>query len=77
MYRSSHWSKGKIKGGSFAYFPLGPDLAAMAMDNTLDQGEADAGAWEFSFRVQALKGAEKFVGVGHVKTGAIVADKVG
>src|SRR5215470_19444284 len=46
---------------------LGPDPAAMAVNDALHGGEPDAGAFEFGRRMQPLKRAEQFCGIGHVK----------
>src|SRR3546814_2388206 len=46
----------------------------MARDDTLDAGQADAGAGELGRRMQALEHAEQLVRIGHVEPGAVVAD---
>src|SRR5262245_48057176 len=56
---------------------LSPNTSAVAMDDAPDVGEADADAFELIGRVQPLKDAEKFVGIFHVKSDAVVADKKG
>src|SRR3546814_3089099 len=51
-----------------------PDAAVMARDDTLDAGQADAGAGELGRCMQALEHAEQLVRIGHVEPGAVVAD---
>ena len=41
----------KIKGGAFGHRTFGPDESAMALDNTLHNRQANAGAREFFFTV--------------------------
>ena len=55
---------------------FGPDPAAVAADDALDGGEADAGSGELGGGVEALEGGEQLVGEGHVEAGAVVADVV-
>src|SRR5919108_4536467 len=66
-------SKREIKGRATAGGPLGPDLAAVAVDDALDRGEPDARARELVGRVQPLKRAEQLGRVGHIEAGAVVA----
>ena len=49
-----------------------PHTPAVAVDNTLDGGEADAGSFELSGRVNPLECAKEFPGVRHVESGAVV-----
>src|SRR5712672_3333515 len=58
---------------ALARFRLGPDAAAMALDDAVDDREADAGALELLGAVQPLKGAEELGGVAHVEPRAVVA----
>ena len=55
---------------------LGPDLAAVAMDDALRDGEADAVAVEILGAMQALEHAEQLAGKGHVEAGAVVGDDI-
>src|SRR4029077_2984931 len=52
---------------------FGPDAAAVALNDALDDGEADASAFKIFRSVQPLKNFEQLVGVLHVKAGAVVA----
>src|SRR6185312_4295664 len=55
---------------------IDPDPAAVASDDPLDRGEADAGAGKLLVAVEALERTEQAVGVLHVEAGAVVADEV-
>lgn len=48
----------------------------MPGDDALYGGEADTGSFEFAGRVQPLEDAKELAGVGHVETGAVVANEV-
>ena len=48
----------------------------MAMDDTLDHGQPDAGSLQFGIAVHALEDAEQLVGVTHVEADAVVADEI-
>ena len=52
---------------------LGPDAAAVALDDAVDGGQTDAGPLELGRLVQALERREEAVGVLHVEAGAVVA----
>ena len=54
---------------------LGPDPAAVAVDDALDGGQADARARKLRGFVQALKRPEQLVRIGRVKPGAVIPDK--
>src|SRR5687768_2968659 len=62
--------------GALADLTVGPDRAAVALDDPLDRGQTDAGALELARRVQALKGCEHLRGLRGVETRAVVADEV-
>src|SRR6266568_836962 len=53
--------------GSLADFPLGPDAPPMPVHDALHGREPDAGPGIFGCGMQALKRAEKLVGIGHVE----------
>ena len=59
-----------------AELALAPDAAVVAMDDPLTEGQAYARTLKFFLTMQALEHAKEFVGIGHVKTGAIVLDSV-
>src|SRR4051812_16067642 len=65
----------KIKGGAIVYLSFRPHASAVAIDDPLHVGEADAGALEIALVVQPLKHAEEFVGILRVETGAVVPDE--
>src|SRR5262249_53983716 len=52
---------------------LGPDSAAVPIDDALDDGEPDTAALELARRVQPLKRREELVRILHVEAGAVVA----
>src|SRR5438477_565822 len=68
--------KSKVKCRAFVYFSLGPDAPAVAVDDALHDGQADARAFVILGAVQPLEDAEEFVGILHIETHAVVFDKV-
>src|SRR2546423_10588183 len=76
-FRCFHRGQGKEKSGTALRLSLCPDAAAVAGDNTLHAGEADAGAGIVGLGVQPLKRLEYFVDVGHVEARAVVAGEAG
>lgn len=65
-----------MEGRAAADFAFGPEAAVVSFDDAMDDGEADAGAFEFVGGVEALKDAEEFGGVAHIEAGAVVGDRV-
>src|SRR5712691_3964878 len=61
--------------GPLADFPFGPDAPAMPVHDALHRRKPDAGAGVLGCGMQALKRAEKLVGVGHFEARPVVADK--
>ena len=53
---------------------FGPDAAAVAFDDPLDAGQADAGAGEVGDRVEPLERLEQLGGEGGIEAGPVVAD---
>ena len=53
------------------YRSLGPDLAAMAVDDALNGGQSYSGAFKLFRQMQTLKDAEQLVYVLHVKASAV------
>src|SRR5262245_56544861 len=49
----------EVEGRAGAGLGLRPDAPAMFLDHRLDDGEAEAGAFEFPLRMQALKSTEQ------------------
>src|SRR5882757_7333910 len=72
------WRSGKteIQRGAFLRTTLRPDSATMAKDDAADDGQTDAGAGKFGFRMQALECAEQLVCILHVESHSVVADEV-
>src|SRR6266700_3920510 len=66
---------GKIERRSLTLLALGPNTAAMAENNALDYGEANAGAFEFILVVQSLQNTKQFVRVLHIETDSIITHK--
>ena len=66
-----------MKGGPFSHRPFGPDSAAVAMDNPLHRSQADTSTGELRGFVEALEGAEKFIGIDHIEAGTVVPYEVG
>ena len=51
----------EIERGAFIHEALGPDLAAMPVNDALHRGKPDSGTLEGIRLVQALEDAKKFV----------------
>src|SRR5262249_34882552 len=47
----------------------------MAIDDALDGGEADAGAWKIGGRMQTLEHPKELGGKIHIETRAVITDK--
>src|SRR5690606_38124246 len=63
----------EVERGALAFDARGADGAAVALDDALDRGQADAVAGELFLRVQALERTEQLVGVGGREACAVVA----
>ena len=66
-------AESEVEGGAAVDGRLGPNPAAVPVDDALDGGQADAGAGVLRRGVQPLEGREQHVGVGHVEAGAVIA----
>src|SRR5256885_1993680 len=55
---------------------FGPDTSAVAMNNSLYDRQANAGAFKFVCAMQSLEYAEELVLILHVKTRPVVADEI-
>jgi hypothetical protein len=67
--------KRKIEGSAAIHNTLGPGLAAMAVNDTTDVRQPYAGALEVFCAVETLEDAEEFVGISHVESDAVIANK--
>src|ERR1017187_9921247 len=68
------WSpKCEVERRAPVHLRFGPDAPAVAVNDALHGGQADAGAWKFGRPVQALKGSEQRTSVCHIEAGAVVA----
>jgi hypothetical protein len=56
-------------------FTLGPGSTPVPLDDPAHIGQPNPGTFKFIGPVQTLKDAKKFVGITHIKTGSVVADK--
>src|SRR5467141_2207467 len=70
-------SQGEVERRSLIDHALGPDPAAVPVDDASDGGEADAGALEVGSGMQSLEHAEQLVRVLHVEAGAVIPDHEG
>src|SRR4051794_24140234 len=61
------------EGGAATDSGVGPDPSAVANDDTLDCGQANAGTLKFVGMMKTLEHAKKLVRVLHVETHAIIA----
>src|SRR5438093_9370425 len=66
--------EGEAERRPFVRLRLGPDAAAVPVDDPLHDGQADAGALVVLGVVQPLEHAEELVGVAHVEADAVVLD---
>src|SRR3954447_22773182 len=69
------FAEGEIEGGAFLAFAFRPDVAAMALDDALDDGEANAGAGKLLRGMQPLENPKQPVFPFHIEAFAIVADE--
>src|SRR5712691_5070686 len=63
----------EVERCALARLGIGPDPAAVPVDDPLHRRQPDPGALILVARVQALESAKQLVGVRHVKAGAVVA----
>jgi len=68
--------KREIEGRSLVNLAFGPDPAAVAVDDALDNGESHPGSLEVLMAVEALEDAEHLVVVLHVEPGAVVPHRI-
>src|SRR6202022_388929 len=64
-----------IKGCALIHQTLSPGFASMAMDNTLNGSQPNAGAFKRLTRVEALEYTEQFAYILHIKPDSIVSNK--
>ena len=62
------------EGGAFVQAAFGPGLPAVAGDDLVDDGEADAGAFEFALAVEALEDTEEPADEALVEAESVVTD---
>src|ERR1700722_14351698 len=68
--------QGELDGRAASDLAFGPDATAVARDDPLHGGQADAGAGKLGLVVKALEGSEELLGVSHVEAGTVVAHVV-
>src|SRR6266480_824551 len=66
----------EIKCGAAIKRGFRPNTTAVTMNNPLHNRQADAGAFKFLSPMQSLEHAEQFVGVLHVKAGAVIGNEI-
>src|SRR5262245_28140004 len=66
--------EGEVERRALIDVRLGPDAAAVSIDDALHYGQPDAGAVEFTVVVETLECAEQFSGVSHIESRAVVTD---
>src|SRR5947207_735154 len=69
--------QGEAKSRALIHLPLGPDSAVMPLNDSLDSGQANAGAAKLALIVQPLEWAEQMFRPGHVEPSPVVAQKIG
>ena len=65
--------EGEVEGGTGVDSALGPGAPAVAFDDPLDAGQADAGAGKLAGGVESLEGLEQLVRVGGFEANPVVA----
>src|ERR1700704_2674667 len=65
-----------MNGRPLIYCCFGPDTPAVAMNNSLHDRQANAGAFELVCAMQSLEHAEELVLILHVKTCSVVANEI-
>src|SRR5215212_9497881 len=68
--------KGKVEGSTATHAALRPSVPSVALDNTPDGGQPDAGALELLHAMQPLEHPKEFIYVLHIESHAVVADEV-
>src|SRR5206468_4495755 len=71
------FAESDIERGALPWRALGPNLASVPADDSLNGGETYASAFELLGPMQALESAEQFIDVRHVEPGTVVADEIG
>src|SRR6266853_1008115 len=66
------WLQRKVKCGPFVRFRFGPNAPAMSLDDPPDRRQPYSGTFKIFVTVKTLKRLEKFSGMLHVKSSAIV-----
>lgn len=64
----------EVERGAGVDRALRPDLSAVALDDSLDDGQTHTGAFELVVVVQPLERIEEFGRVLRIESGAVVAD---
>lgn len=77
-FKFSGWlvAERKRETGPLVLSAFSPNAAAMPLDDTVDNGEADARAFEFLRLMEALEDLEKLVCVSLIEPDAIILDVV-
>src|SRR5260370_28255921 len=75
LFRSRTVGNCEEKSRALVEFRLGPDAAAVLVNNALADGQPHARTFKVLRPVHALENAEELTGVFHVKARAIVANK--
>ena len=62
---------------AFVYSGVCPNSAAVFQNNAVYKCQPYTGAFKFFIGMQALKYTEEFVGIAHIKTSAVIFNKIG
>ena len=76
LLRPCFLSQREIDRGPFSDFSLRPDSSIVAANNSFDDGEADSSSFELLFGMEPLEGSKHPFGIGRIKPGAVVLDKI-
>jgi hypothetical protein len=66
--------EGESEGGASAWLSLGPDFAAVALDDPVGYSQTDPSAREFAFWDQTLERKEELLRVLHIQTDSLVTN---
>src|SRR5882724_4462504 len=66
----------EIESGAAVHGALSPNPATVTLDDALDGSQSDAGTFEFSAGMQALKRTEQLMYVCRIETGAIILQEI-
>ena len=67
----------KIKSSAYSDLTFRPGFTSVAVNDSLHSGQTNPGSSEFYCFVQTLERLEEFIGIGHIESNPVIANKVG